>query len=244
MVKSPMKSFEIHTQNGQEKQNWMLLLEAAISRLKPKSNALSPNANANGHHHTKLQSHSSMTMSATNSIVDDDGVYAPHWVPYEASDRCLCCKLRFTAFNRKHHCRRCGHLVCSSCSEHRVFLKEKSKAVRICDERHCREQGDDDGNGNGNEDGNGVIMNGQSGGGPQGLSKEIFDFLGEYKEALSVLMEYLVHRIMDIVENNKVIAECMASHRFWARNIADEPILDRSSSSKLEQLSSSYLSDL
>ena len=87
-------------------------------------------------------------------------------------------------------------------------------------------------------------MNGQSGGGPQGLSKEIFDFLGEYKEALSVLMEYLVHRIMDIVENNKVIAECMASHRFCARNIADEPMLDRSASSKMKQLSSSYLSDL
>lgn len=39
-----------------------------------------------------------------------------HWQPDEAVSLCPLCQRRFTWFYRKHHCRKCGQVVCSSCS--------------------------------------------------------------------------------------------------------------------------------
>jgi len=40
----------------------------------------------------------------------------PRWVPDEESDSCMLCKKSFAMFDRKHHCRSCGILVCHDCS--------------------------------------------------------------------------------------------------------------------------------
>ena len=32
------------------------------------------------------------------------------------SNHCLLCHQLFTLFNRKHHCRLCGILICANCS--------------------------------------------------------------------------------------------------------------------------------
>lgn len=39
-------------------------------------------------------------------------------------------------FNRRHHCRRCGRVVCANCSQQRmqVHTYPKSVLVRICDD--------------------------------------------------------------------------------------------------------------
>ncbi|KAJ8341067.1 hypothetical protein SKAU_G00333580 [Synaphobranchus kaupii] len=38
-------------------------------------------------------------------------------------------------FNRRHHCRRCGRLVCNACSEHRMAVEEcTEEAARVCDQ--------------------------------------------------------------------------------------------------------------
>ncbi|WFD26894.1 hypothetical protein MNAN1_001883 [Malassezia nana] len=39
-------------------------------------------------------------------------------------DACRRCGRRFTLFVRKHHCRRCGQIVCDACSSHRAVLQE------------------------------------------------------------------------------------------------------------------------
>eukprot|EP00039_Didymoeca_costata_P030595 m.30381 g.30381 ORF g.30381 m.30381 type:complete len:241 (+) comp8198_c0_seq1:241-963(+) len=40
----------------------------------------------------------------------------PDWAPDESSTSCQICSDKFTLINRRHHCRRCGKLVCKKCA--------------------------------------------------------------------------------------------------------------------------------
>ncbi|MED6249864.1 hypothetical protein ATANTOWER_020929 [Ataeniobius toweri] len=58
------------------------------------------------------------------------------WVPDTQHDMCMVCRReRFTMFNRRHHCRRCGRLVCSTCSERKMLVDGcPGEEVRVCDD--------------------------------------------------------------------------------------------------------------
>ncbi|XP_055291675.1 zinc finger FYVE domain-containing protein 26 isoform X2 [Moschus berezovskii] len=58
------------------------------------------------------------------------------WVPDESESVCMvCCRERFTMFNRRHHCRRCGRLVCSSCSTKKMLVEGcRENPTRVCDQ--------------------------------------------------------------------------------------------------------------
>ncbi|OCT68853.1 hypothetical protein XELAEV_18040158mg [Xenopus laevis] len=61
------------------------------------------------------------------------------WIPDEREITCMVCKNeRFTMFNRRHHCRRCGRLVCSSCSMKRMVVEDcRENPARVCDQCHA-----------------------------------------------------------------------------------------------------------
>ncbi|KAG0721170.1 Myotubularin-related protein 3 [Chionoecetes opilio] len=42
------------------------------------------------------------------------------WVPDHAVDSCMGCNTQFWIGRRKHHCRSCGKIFCSECSEHSI----------------------------------------------------------------------------------------------------------------------------
>lgn len=42
------------------------------------------------------------------------------WQPDNAAQDCFLCNEVFTFFNRRHHCRKCGRVVCSSCSDQEI----------------------------------------------------------------------------------------------------------------------------
>lgn len=46
------------------------------------------------------------------------------WIPDEYSKRCMKCKRHFDFFTRKHHCRKCGYLLCFSCCSQWVKIKD------------------------------------------------------------------------------------------------------------------------
>ncbi|XP_038075616.1 zinc finger FYVE domain-containing protein 26-like [Patiria miniata] len=76
------------------------------------------------------------------SIKEDVGLPAAppkreDWVPDLKVTHCMVCKEeRFSMFNRRHHCRRCGHVVCWRCSQLKAVVEGYGDApVRVCD--HC-----------------------------------------------------------------------------------------------------------
>ncbi|XP_072485614.1 zinc finger FYVE domain-containing protein 26 isoform X1 [Notamacropus eugenii] len=58
------------------------------------------------------------------------------WVPDEMEITCMVCRSeRFTMFNRRHHCRRCGRLVCGSCSTKKMVVEgSRESPARVCDQ--------------------------------------------------------------------------------------------------------------
>lgn len=58
-----------------------------------------------------------------------------NWISDDKTDVCMCCKKStFTILTRKHHCRRCGRVVCRPCSTNRVYIPElySTIPVRAC----------------------------------------------------------------------------------------------------------------
>ncbi|KAI4719342.1 FYVE-domain-containing protein [Aureobasidium sp. EXF-10727] len=51
-----------------------------------------------------------------------DEVVVPRWQPDGELSACSICGNAFTFLNRRHHCRRCGRLVCGPCSPHRITI--------------------------------------------------------------------------------------------------------------------------
>ncbi|XP_053668472.1 protein RUFY3-like [Anopheles marshallii] len=69
------------------------------------------------------------------------------WTPDKVVSKCTGCEKEFSMTRRKHHCRNCGKIFCSSCSEHVATLATAdqrqqtangSKPVRVCN--HCWEK--------------------------------------------------------------------------------------------------------
>ncbi|KAK2826639.1 hypothetical protein Q5P01_020853 [Channa striata] len=58
------------------------------------------------------------------------------WVPDTQHHVCMVCQReRFTMFNRRHHCRKCGRLVCNACSERKMPVEGcPGDEVRVCDQ--------------------------------------------------------------------------------------------------------------
>ncbi|KYK58288.1 hypothetical protein DCS_05301 [Drechmeria coniospora] len=50
------------------------------------------------------------------------GFVLPRWQPDSEATLCPICQAQFSIFVRKHHCRKCGRVVCNSCSPHRIII--------------------------------------------------------------------------------------------------------------------------
>ncbi|EDV28823.1 expressed hypothetical protein [Trichoplax adhaerens] len=72
---------------------------------------------------------------ADNLVSRKNNNYSPVWIPDNEAPECMACKkTKFTAIKRRHHCRKCGYVVCSNCSSNKLLLKHQSdKPLRVCD---------------------------------------------------------------------------------------------------------------
>ena len=65
---------------------------------------------------------------------------APQWMEDDDSKVCMRCDRPWGMMFRRHHCRRCGQLVCSACSQHRrrlgAYLSASGAGTRGGEEKH------------------------------------------------------------------------------------------------------------
>lgn len=61
------------------------------------------------------------------------GYVKPYWIPDNEAPACMGCSTKFNLIVRRHHCRGCGQVFCSSCCHYYIKLPYLSyKEGRIC----------------------------------------------------------------------------------------------------------------
>ncbi|XP_036382351.1 zinc finger FYVE domain-containing protein 16-like isoform X2 [Megalops cyprinoides] len=67
-------------------------------------------------------------------VSDDQGVGSrpPSWVPDSEAPNCMNCTQRFTFTRRRHHCRACGKVYCTTCCGRKCRLKYLERTARVC----------------------------------------------------------------------------------------------------------------
>lgn len=114
LIISPTKSFAVYAQTANEKQEWMSHMKRGINEQRTKA-----------------------------GITTESSDVAPTWVPDGETNQCMRCrKGKFTTLNRRHHCRKCGFVVCNGCSTKRAVIPyQSSKPIRVCDSCYDSIQG-------------------------------------------------------------------------------------------------------
>ncbi|XP_078396933.1 pleckstrin homology domain-containing family F member 2 isoform X1 [Cetorhinus maximus] len=104
LIKTPTKSFAVYAATATEKSEWMNHINKCVTDLLSKSGKVPSNE------------------------------HAAVWVPDSEANICMRCqKVKFTPVSRRHHCRKCGFVVCGPCSDKRFLLpSQSSKPVRVC----------------------------------------------------------------------------------------------------------------
>ena len=59
----------------------------------------------------------------------------PRWQPDQEVSECPICHIPFSFLRRKHHCRKCGRVVCGPCSPHRITIPQQY-IVRPLEQQH------------------------------------------------------------------------------------------------------------
>ncbi|XP_061192554.1 zinc finger FYVE domain-containing protein 9-like isoform X1 [Saccostrea echinata] len=61
------------------------------------------------------------------------GRVAPRWIPDSEAPNCMGCEMKFTFTKRRHHCRACGKVYCSTCCNLKSRLPYMdNKEARVC----------------------------------------------------------------------------------------------------------------
>ncbi|XP_039282914.1 uncharacterized protein LOC111062947 [Nilaparvata lugens] len=65
----------------------------------------------------RVKVYATRQVSRTSFVIPESPPTKQEWVPDDEVTECMCCQQTvFSMFNRRHHCRRCGRVVCAGCS--------------------------------------------------------------------------------------------------------------------------------
>eukprot|EP00009_Paramoeba_aestuarina_P014918 CAMPEP_0201531454 /NCGR_PEP_ID=MMETSP0161_2-20130828/47660_1 /ASSEMBLY_ACC=CAM_ASM_000251 /TAXON_ID=180227 /ORGANISM="Neoparamoeba aestuarina, Strain SoJaBio B1-5/56/2" /LENGTH=579 /DNA_ID=CAMNT_0047934371 /DNA_START=171 /DNA_END=1907 /DNA_ORIENTATION=- len=123
---SKTKSFTLLAENFIDKQKWMGAIRTVINDYRERHGDCSTSG-----------------VGGTQDDEDDGSAPAPVWIPDGDAKTCMLCPVKFTTFNRRHHCRRCGKLVCGACSGKSYHLENLGKTARVCDNCYTELSGEE-----------------------------------------------------------------------------------------------------
>lgn len=103
------KSFIAFANSREQKNEWLVAHETALDIIASRGTAV--------------------------KVKTDTNEMAPVWLHDNMATHCMICSKNFTVVTRRHHCRKCGRLVCGQCSSRKVMLSNLGKAKRVCE--HC-----------------------------------------------------------------------------------------------------------
>ncbi|XP_069072839.1 pleckstrin homology domain-containing family F member 1 [Pleurodeles waltl] len=104
MIKTSQKTFVVSAASQTERDEWIQHIEQCVRQLLEK-----------------------MGRAASTE-------HAAPWIPDRATDICMrCTQKKFSLLTRRHHCRKCGFVVCRECSKFRFLMpKLNQKPQRVC----------------------------------------------------------------------------------------------------------------
>lgn len=113
-IRSAQESFEIYTEDEEQCQDWVkdfstCVIDQSFRRI------------------------STVSMSMSASSEEEIKWVQPVWQQDSEAAQCKICAVQFSVFTRRHHCRKCGKLVCQECSLGRMKLGLHGKFARVCD---------------------------------------------------------------------------------------------------------------
>uniref|UniRef100_H2Y6T8 Uncharacterized protein n=1 Tax=Ciona savignyi TaxID=51511 RepID=H2Y6T8_CIOSA len=141
-VEGRQKSTEFSASAQEDKDGWVSAIQDAIQQAIERKKTFELDRTVSNNSSTKdepitspLSPNAVMTSHPFIDIEDADlGTRAPRWIKDNEVTMCMCCSKRFNnLLRRRHHCRACGRVVCSECSEHKFTLQyDPSKSLRVC----------------------------------------------------------------------------------------------------------------
>lgn len=82
----------------------------------------------------------SISMAPVITVLDNGASRRKQWQPDSANPNCHQCDKAFTFTKRRHHCRRCGHVVCDACSQNRRYVRFPANSRNVDEENTSRDQ--------------------------------------------------------------------------------------------------------
>ena len=94
-------------------------------------------------HHEREEQHKKKALRQRTLSVLARSKNAVRWIPDKEAKCCRLCGISFSLFTRRHHCRKCGQVICNACSQERDFVpthakKEITKEEEIVDDQLVR----------------------------------------------------------------------------------------------------------
>ncbi|KAL4238418.1 hypothetical protein ACF0H5_003126 [Mactra antiquata] len=131
------RSFSLKSSSSTDRLDLDHVRDSPVSRLSPRPDTLRRAGSRpllSPHQGTSSPIHKSSSVTKdTSFIMPTEPPPREQWIPDSAASVCMVCKVeRFSMFNRRHHCRRCGRVVCSGCSGNVTQIKGIN--ARTCDD--------------------------------------------------------------------------------------------------------------
>jgi hypothetical protein len=138
------KSFIVFANTPQEKTKWLEMFRVVLEQLDKKLE------DSKARKSIALNISNTISRDSIKPSVDDDESdeedqkNAAYWKPDSEAPDCPLCHKKWTPLFRRHHCRKCGDVVCKNCSSNKLLLKHinESKKVRACDPCYSKVTGD------------------------------------------------------------------------------------------------------